>query len=1188
MKRTVGRAIAGAFAMAIIGAAAPAAHAQSGAWDPVSNLPSTSASGAAAAIKATAYSAFTLNSGAIGASLRAAPKIGLKARSAAASSDTILTLPKPDGSFERFRVENSPIMEAGLAAQHAEIQTYEGVSVDDPSDTLRADQTPLGFHASVRSDDGDWYIDPYYQDDTSAYVSYFGRDLVNQHGSFIEPAGADETSFDPFDIGAKSAALAGTPVVLRTYRLALITDPSYATYWGAANVTAAKVTLINRVDQFYEDETAIRLVLINDTDKTNLNTDAQATGANGPCGAAACYTTQQLSTCGSGTLSRNRIVLGQIIGASNYDIGHIGLGKSGGGIASLAVVGGNNKAQGCTGVPTPQGDYYAIDYVAHEMGHEFAGNHTFNGTQSNCSGGNRNAATSVEPGSGTSVMAYAGICAQDNLQPHSDPYWSQRSFDEITTYTSSARNPISEVQTASLVGFDGSDSFTLSYGRATTPPIVHGVNYTQPDVQGLLDGQEVEKAQLASYDADGDSFTLNWNGVDTVPIVHGQNNTVAGIQNAFLGGNEQQQVNLSGFDPTKQSLQLQLGGGTSATIGLNGAAFTNAAIAAAINAISGFTGTASVSGASAASPTGFTVTFAGASANTDVASLQVVNCTLGCTGQVRETAKGGVALSNWPAGQTIAVSSLTDAGFTVLFGGPAPYTDVPNLAITNPVGVTGAVLESVKGGTGILPAGTTAGVAGFGGGTFDDTGFQVTFGGTLANVDIESLGLALTGATGWIGETARGGAIQNTGYTVTPTGNTAPVVTVPAGYTIPTRTPFSLTGSATDADNDPLTYMWEQNDRGAAAGTALVSNTKKDGPLFRQFGTYANVSPTDTLITPSPGENHVDTNPTRVFPDMSQILIDNTNAATGTCPAAPTPATAAVPVPTIDCYSEFLPTSDWTGFLGDRTMTFRLTARDGRVGGGGVGHAETKVAIAPMSGPFRVTSQSIPQSIYATSPQTITWSVNGTDQPPVNAANVKITLSLDGGQTFPVTIADSTPNDGSLQFVMPNVTAAKARFKIEAVGNVFFDVNHADFAIVAAPTTGIGGTVPATLSLTLGSAPAFGAFTPGITKDYDATTTATVTSSAGDAALSVADATGNQPGHLVNGTFTLPSALQAKANGGALSTVSATPVTLLTYSGPVASDPVTLGLRQHIDANDALRTGSSSKTLTYTLSTTTP
>ena len=144
-----------------------------------------------------------------------------------------------------------------------------------------------------------------------------------------------------------------------------------------------------------------------------------------------CYTPAQATSCAGATLTRNRIVIGQIIGAANFDVGHIGLGNPGGGVASLGVVGGNSKAQGCTGLSAPVGDYFAVDYVAHEMGHQFAGNHTFNGNQVNCSGGNRNGANSVEPGSGSSIMAYAGICRQDDLQPHSDPYWSQRSFEEI-------------------------------------------------------------------------------------------------------------------------------------------------------------------------------------------------------------------------------------------------------------------------------------------------------------------------------------------------------------------------------------------------------------------------------------------------------------------------------------------------------------------------------------------------------------------------------------------------------------------------------------------------------------------------------------------------------------------------------------------------------------------------------------
>ena len=410
-------------------------------------------------------------------------------------------------------------------------------------------------------------------------------------------------------------------------------------------------------------------------------------------------------------------------------------------------------------------------------------------------------------------------------------------------------------------------------------------------------------------------------------------------------------------------------------------------------------------------------------------------------------------------------------------------------------------------------------------------------------------------------------------------------------FTIPTRTPFSLTGSATDSDGDTLTYMWEQNDVGPSAvsgGTALTSNTKTNGPLFRQFGTRAVVSPTDTLLSPSPGENHVDGNPTRVFPDMAQIVADNTDAATGLCPPDTVGATDPVPASIVDCYSEFLPTADWVGVLGDRTMNFRLTARDYRPNGGGIGSAATKVTIAPLAGPFRVTSAAIPQTMYAQSPQTVKWDVAGTDQPPVNAAQVKISLTTDGGTTYPYVLADAVPNTGSARVVLPDVTADAARFKVEAVGNVFFDISHADVKIVPAPTTTVGGTVPATLALTLGAPASFGPFAPGVTQDYSATGTATVTSSAGDAALSVSDPDTAHPGHLVNGGFVLASALQADANGGAFGAVSNSPLTVLTFAGPVSANQVALGFRQHIDRLDALRTGSYSKTLTFTLSTTNP
>jgi hypothetical protein len=784
-------------------------------------------------IRTEKYAGFTLNQPLMKSKLDKAPA----ARAAQAQE---VLLPTPEGTFQRFSLVDSPVMEAGLAAAHPEIKTYSGKGIDDTTATVRADLTPLGFHASVRSERGQWFVDPYYHLDQSLYASYYGHDLSSA-GPLVENEEVESLVQD------LPAVEAGPVVKLRTYRVALVTDPSYATFFGAANVTAAKVTLMNRVAQVYEDETAIRLVLINDTDKTNLNTAADATGPNGPCGAAACFTAAQIAGCTSALLNRNQIVLGQLVGSGAYDIGHIGLGVNGGGVAGLGVVGGSGKARGCTGLPTPVGDFYAVDYVAHEMGHQFAGNHTFNGTQLNCSGSNRSPANSYEPGSGSSIMAYAGICQQDNLQPHSDPYWSQRSYTEITTFTSTPRAPISEVQNVGLRDFDGTDSFTLTYNGQTSAPIVRGTNYTAAGIKAAIEG-----------------------------------------------------------------------------------------------------------------------------------------------------------IAGWPAGATVSIS-------------------------------------------------------GFGAGVLNDTGFQVSFGGTLSNVDVSSLSLTGTGTTAVVGETVNGGPQGNLGVKVEDTTNHAPVVNVPASYTIPVRTPFALTGSATDADGDAVTYMWEQNDRGAAAGTGLVSNTKTNGPLFRQFGTAAIVSAEDTLKYYSPGENTAGKNPTRVFPDLLQIAANNTNAKTGVCPAAP-PAPAVVPAGVVDCYSEFLPTSAWVGFTNDRTMHFRLTARDARPGGGGVGSADTALVLAPNAGPFQVTSQDSAPVYTGGTAAPITWDVAGTDAAPVNAANVKISLSTDGGQSFPYVLSESTPNDGSESVTLPNLATQKGRIRIEAVGNVFFDLNDADFTIRATPQVGVVGT----------------------------------------------------------------------------------------------------------------------------------
>jgi hypothetical protein len=1163
----MGRLSAGLVAAAALAAATPAA-AQADVWEPVrGSLPT-----AGAEIKPERFEAFTLDEGELKAGLQDAGK-----RRSAAAGAGVLTVPGPDGKLQRFRVHESSIMEAGLAAAHPEIKTYAGEGIDDPTASIVADTSPLGFHAAVRSAHGAWYVDPYFKDRAEdVYVSYFTRDVEEDPAEkFVEldPVGEAKTS------SFTQAAVLGPEVELRTYRLALTTDPSYATYFGAANVTAAKVTLMNRVNQIYETESAIRMVLIADNDKLNLNTVALAAQANGPCGSAPCFP-QGTNSCGA-VLDRNRIVIGQIIGASHYDVGHIAMGNSGGGVAGLGVVGGDQKARGCTGLTTPTGDYFAVDYVAHELGHQFAGNHTFNGTQVNC-GGNRSGQNSVEPGSGSSIMAYAGICGSDNLQPHSDPYWAPRSHAEILAHVTRTPSAVNEVQNVSLRDFDGSDAVTLTFNGQTIGPFVNGGNFTAGDIQAALGGQETQLVRLTGYDTNGDAYRLSFRGVQSHPIVRGQNNTVAGVTNALVGGNEQQQVTLTGFNATTASFTIQVNGQSTPVFGQGGTAVSNATLAAAINAILGASGTATVTGAA---NTGFTVTFGGALANTDVPFIGVTP-TAG-TAAVRETAKGGTGILG--AGATVSVSNLSDTGYLLLLGGTLTG-DVEALAVVGATGAEGTVVESTKGGAGILGAGATASVTGFGGGAFDATGFQVTFAGTLANTNVPSLGLTVTGGTGFVGETAVGGPGTNRGFTVTPTGNRSPDVTVPATLTIPPRTPFSLTGSAVDPDGDAVTYLWEQNDRAGidgvtTAGTPLASQTKTNGALFRQFGVATDIPLADSLKYNSPGLNLATTNPTRTFPDLGQILADNTNARTGRCEVPGPTGQTTMPFLSRECFSEWLPTTDWVGFLSDRTLTFRLTARDGKAGGGGLGFAETKVTVAPLAGPFRVTSQDVAQVVYGTTRQNVTWDVAGTDVSPINVANVKISLSTDGGLTYPTVLAESTPNDGAHEVTFPSVNATRARIKVEAIGNVFFDVSHADFSLVQAPTAPVGGTVAPTLSVALGTAPSFGAFAAGIARDYFATSDVTVTSSAGDAALVVQDSSPFHTNRLVNGAFALAQPVQVKNHAGAYQTM---PAGLRFWGGPTANERVPLELRQSIGANEPLRSGAYSKTLTFTLSTTQP
>jgi hypothetical protein len=266
--------------------------------------------------------------------------------------------------------------------------------------------------------------------------------------------------------------------------------------------------------------------------------------------------------------------------------------------------------------------------------------------------------------------------------------------------------------------------------------------------------------------------------------------------------------------------------------------------------------------------------------------------------------------------------------------------------------------------------------------------------------------------------------------------NNVPTVSAGVAYTIPRLTPFTLTATGNDADAADvpnLLYSWEEFDLapspsgtvGSPAGTYDVDDDGLLRPLFRVY-------------SPRPSNQ-------RTFPSLPFILNPQANATPGEnqpsftfTGVSPTGASGAVCESNATCVlGERLPTVA-------RTMNFRVSVRDRR---GGNTEAATTVTVVNTPGAFRLTSFDTPTSVSGLTTQTVTWNVVNTNQAPISAANVRILLSTDGGQTFPTTLLASTPNTGSASVTIPNVSTTQARIRVEAVGNIFFDISNANFSI---------------------------------------------------------------------------------------------------------------------------------------------
>lgn len=404
------------------------------------------------------------------------------------SSGIELELPLPYGSMQRYAVEESPVMAESLAHRYPEIRTYRVRGVDDPASSGRLDLTPHGFHAMLTTPAGTVYIDP---DGEGGYRSYYKRDYAAVQGDRLSPlvcmhrGGQPESDHFATAFSQTLASRTVSGAHRRVYRLAVAATGEYSAFFGGT-VSAALaqiVTTINRVNQIYGRDLAVQFQLVGNNDRiifTDPNSDPY---------------TQTAAGIGL-MLVENQQQLDFMLGVDSYDIGIL-FGTVGGGLASVGSLCTTYKAQAYTGTPMPDNDGFYIDFVAHELGHQLNATHSFNGTTASCGGINRVASAAVEPGSGSTIMSYAGICAEENLQANSDATFHAVSIQQMNEF---------------ITHGEGNQCGQLTVTGNSAPSVDAG----QEGDDGSLSIPAATPFMLngTASDVDGDNLSYQWDGMD--------------------------------------------------------------------------------------------------------------------------------------------------------------------------------------------------------------------------------------------------------------------------------------------------------------------------------------------------------------------------------------------------------------------------------------------------------------------------------------------------------------------------------------------------------------------------------------------------------------------------------------------------------------------------------------------------
>lgn len=405
----------------------------------------------------------------------------IQRNSSGVKSNLVISFPNSKGDLIDFRVYEASIMHPDLAVAHPSIKSYIGVGVNDKSAMIRFSVTIFGFHGMILSSSGTTLIDPYTKD-LNHYVVYNKRNAQTDRmfECLVEEV-ADElpkgVQFSP----KNANSIESNTGIFRTYRLALASTVEYSQFHiNQAGVAAGTVAQKNaavlaamnvsmtRVNGVYERDMSLTMQIVpNNTSIIFFLPEKPDIYTN---------------NSGPTMLNQNQTVVDGAIGPANYDIGHV-FSTGGGGIAQLNSPCSANKARGVTGSPAPIGDPFDIDYVAHEMGHQFGATHTQN---NDCQ---RSPATAVEPGSASTIMGYAGICAP-NVQNNSDAHFHAVSLAQMDTFVA------------------GSGNCSVNISNNNSAPVISPIpNFTIPISTAFeLPGN--------ATDANGDVLTFCWEQTD--------------------------------------------------------------------------------------------------------------------------------------------------------------------------------------------------------------------------------------------------------------------------------------------------------------------------------------------------------------------------------------------------------------------------------------------------------------------------------------------------------------------------------------------------------------------------------------------------------------------------------------------------------------------------------------------------